>query len=87
MGKPYLTRCRVCKCTEEEPCNPPCGWERNEPDLCTTCADIIRHVRDWMEGAHRPSFAALNAEAKYNHAPGELRHKVVFGKQRKAATR
>ena len=29
-------RCRVCHCTELEPCEPPCGW--HESDLCTACA-------------------------------------------------
>lgn len=58
-----MNRCRVCKCTQAEACNPPCGWERAELDLCTSCAEAIRVVREWIEGAVRPSFAALKREA------------------------
>lgn len=28
--------CRVCGCTEYDPCEDVCGWA--EPDLCTSCA-------------------------------------------------
>lgn len=30
------SRCRVCGCTENHPCDPPCSWV--EPDLCSECA-------------------------------------------------
>lgn len=70
MSIPYLTRCRVCKCTEMRPCFPPCSWEPNEPDLCSNCAEVIREVRKWLESGYKPSFAALWREAMKEHAPG-----------------
>lgn len=63
MSQGPLTKCRVCKCSELQPCCPPCGWERGEDDLCTTCAEVIRRVRGWLIDAHRPSFAALRRES------------------------
>jgi hypothetical protein len=79
MNIPHLTRCRVCRCTEVEPCNPPCAWEPGEPDLCTTCAEVIRIVRQWREEeAVQPSFAALQREV--------LKPRAAVLK-RKAATR
>ena len=58
-----MLKCRVCKCTEMEACNPPCGWEPGQGDLCTSCAHMIRTLRAWLEIAHRPSVAALLHEA------------------------
>jgi len=70
-----LVKCRVCKCTEMRACFPPCSWEPGEPDLCSSCADLIRAVRYWLTGAHRPSFAALRREACKPTAPGRLGRK------------
>jgi hypothetical protein len=72
-----LTKCRVCKCTELRPCFPPCGWEPGEPDLCDSCADVIRKVREWLIGAHRPSVKALIIEARKPQGPGVARRKAV----------
>lgn len=30
--------CRVCGCTQNDPCEPPCGWA--EDDLCSACVDV-----------------------------------------------
>jgi hypothetical protein len=60
-----LVRCRVCGCTEREPCygpDGPCGWA--EADLCTSCEEAVLTMCDWFNGAHRPSFAALLREYK-----------------------
>jgi hypothetical protein len=73
MSIPHLTRCRVCRCTEIEPCLPPCGWEHGEQDLCTNCAEVIRKVQDWLIGGLHPSWAALKREAEKAHAPGAKR--------------
>ena len=54
-------KCRVCKCTYEQPCNPPCAWA--EPELCTTCRDAACAVAEWMAAGHRPSVSALIREA------------------------
>ena len=55
-----LIRCRVCGCTELEACDPPCAWF--DADLCTSCALVVEALASWMEGAHRPSWAALVRE-------------------------
>jgi predicted Fe-S protein YdhL (DUF1289 family) len=52
-----LVRCRVCGCTEIEPCDPPCSWV--EVDLCSGCWDTVAALVRWREGARRPSMAAL----------------------------
>ena len=55
-------KCRVCRCTEYEPCDPPCAWEC--AGLCTTCADAARAIRAWREAGLRPSMKALMREVK-----------------------
>ena len=57
-----LARCRICACTEREPCEPLCSWF--EEDLCTSCALVIEAVAVWMVGAHRPVLAKMLREAK-----------------------
>jgi hypothetical protein len=59
-----LVRCRVCGCTEREPCFPPCGWRQGEADLCDRCHEMAYHLRIFMAGAHRFSKAALLREVK-----------------------
>lgn len=60
-------RCRVCKCTWEEPCNPPCSW--TFPDLCSTCADAAEAIAvtltDWTEAALHGNATALIREVKF----------------------
>lgn len=53
-------KCRLCKCTDNNACDPPCGWA--EENLCTSCAFVAEQIRDWIRGAVRPSFAALKRE-------------------------
>jgi hypothetical protein len=55
-------RCRACKCSEREPCDPPCGWF--EPGLCTTCADAAQALLKWKYAALRPNGPALLCEVK-----------------------
>lgn len=55
-------KCRVCKCSHREPCNPPCAWE--SAGLCTNCADAIRAILAWRDAAVQPSTAALLREVK-----------------------
>jgi hypothetical protein len=35
--------CRICGCTDADPCTLPngyhCGWHDGDPDLCTACAE------------------------------------------------
>ena len=57
-------KCRVCGCTDTEPCNPPCAWEPGEGDLCTTCGSVIDTLHEWKESALHPSIPALVREFK-----------------------
>jgi hypothetical protein len=57
-----LVRCRVCDCTDREPCNPPCAWV--EADLCSNCWNAVAHVYNWALAAHRFSWVALTREVK-----------------------
>jgi hypothetical protein len=59
-------RCRVCGCTEIEPCNPPCEWV--DADLCSTCNYVVREIREWAHEAHRASWAALRREVEAQEA-------------------
>ena len=63
-----FTRCRVCGCsgcTELSACNPPCGWVRGEPDLCTACGDVVAAIVEWSRGARRPNRAGLLREVDF----------------------
>jgi hypothetical protein len=55
-------RCRVCDCTDREPCCPPCGWA--QVDLCTTCYETLTVLLVWTQSAHRPNVSALWREIK-----------------------
>ena len=63
-------KCRVCGCTERAACNPPCGWQQDELDLCTGCADAVHALWVWADGAHRPKIPALIQELKRQIALG-----------------
>jgi len=39
-------RCRWCRCTEGEPCEPPCGWANRAATLCTACAALDQAMRN-----------------------------------------
>ena len=58
--------CRVCGCTQIEPCNPPCAWAGDDErgDLCSTCELTIGVVEEWKEQALRPSMTALLRETR-----------------------
>jgi hypothetical protein len=57
-------KCRVCGCTEERPCEPPCAWDDLEGDLCTTCDDAIAAIVEWAYAARRANRTALLREVK-----------------------
>jgi hypothetical protein len=78
-GYEHLTRCRVCKCTELEPCNPPCAWAPSQGDLCTNCADMIRALSEWQISAHRQSWAALKRAAEITPEPEPCELYPEFG--------
>lgn len=86
-------KCRVCGCTDREPCNPPCAWYQNS-DLCTMCAQAMRQLvtwrgvlKAWREYAHRPSLAALTREAERLEAVIEATARNQQTAQRHAARR
>lgn len=57
--KTPLPACRVCGCTESEPCNPPCGWHagpfgtsRTEPGagpICTSCTETAQILVEYFD--------------------------------------
>jgi hypothetical protein len=65
-GRGGLLKCRICGCTETEPCNPPCAWASGDfrGDICTSCADLAQAVAEWMEDARRPKPNRLIREAR-----------------------
>ena len=64
-------KCRVCKCTHTEPCNPPCAWAEN--GLCTNCAAAAVALTAWAESALHPSLARLKTEIDRRSAIINLR--------------
>jgi hypothetical protein len=54
-----MRTCRVCHCSQDQPCDPPCSWEPYANSLCTNCAFAIRRLQDWSAGAHTPNFGRL----------------------------
>jgi hypothetical protein len=50
-------KCRVCGCTDRNPCNPACHWV--EEDLCSTCLEAARALLHWRESAVKPDRNAL----------------------------
>lgn len=61
-------RCRLCKCTEDEACNPPCGWDPDDSSICTNCGIAVNVLANWLISAVRPSVSALIREAKLEAA-------------------
>jgi hypothetical protein len=54
-----MRTCRVCKCTEDRACDPPCAWEPYDNCLCTTCAEAIRALKWWRAAAFDPNMGRL----------------------------
>jgi hypothetical protein len=74
-------RCRVCSCTEREPCEPSCSWV--EADLCSLCAEVAEALTTWYLSANRPSLAALRREvdaAIGRERAGQLAHQSISEK-------
>ncbi len=81
-----LVRCRVCGCTETEPCDPPCAWEQGEEDLCTGCAGLVQALLYWrIEGAPHPSLAALLREVQAQAAYVPPSYRKALRKHRNEA--
>jgi hypothetical protein len=59
-----MRRCRLCRCSEREPCNPPCGWDCEDRTLCTNCGLVLNVIANWLISAHRPSVSAMLRDAK-----------------------
>lgn len=56
-------KCRLCSCTDEHACDGGCSWVPGEGNLCSVCYEIVLAVKEWLESARRPSWAALKREA------------------------
>jgi hypothetical protein len=57
-------KCRICGCTEREPCNPPCSWARGEGDLCSTCDEMTDSLVAWHLAAFKPTLTRLVREVR-----------------------
>jgi hypothetical protein len=79
-----LIRCRVCRCTELEPCFPPCWWEPGEEDICNRCNEMAYHLRVFMAGAHRFSRKALFREVARREAHEKESLRADARRKRKA---
>jgi len=54
--------CRVCSCTENEPCNPPCSWADRRETVCSNCYDMAQSLSEWFRSALKPDVIALARE-------------------------
>ena len=77
-----MTKCRVCRCTELEACDPPCSWV--EADLCSLCAFTIQTLGAWEACAHKANQTALFREVRKLRAlrrmwPARPRHQKMRG--------
>ncbi len=81
-----MPKCRVCGCTQENACNPPCGWQPGAGNLCTSCAYAVNVVAEWLAIANRPMIAPLLREAGEIHR-GEGVWKPHGQRTRRAAKR
>lgn len=55
-------RCRMCGCTDNNACNPPCSWAPGRSNLCSSCLVVAAVVAAWEEIAVKANFAALKRE-------------------------
>jgi hypothetical protein len=80
--------CRICGCTDEEPCDGPCGWV--EGDLCSECAPVefllrsetfrrlaARVASDLEEEDDGWQAAASEQIVRLAYAVGELARRVM----------
>ena len=67
--------CRVCGCTDEHACNPPCAWFDSTLSLCTTCALAAEALGAWSRATVKPSLAALLREADIERRAFDLKAK------------
>ena len=46
-------KCRICGCTEDRPCEPPCSWAHGgkRGPLCSVCEEFIRSLRVYWESS------------------------------------
>ncbi|HTA46351.1 MAG TPA: hypothetical protein VK789_28105 [Bryobacteraceae bacterium] len=77
-AKPKQRACRVCACTEENACDPPCSW--HDETLCSGCAEAAAGLSSWFTGAVRPNPIALAREADI--LSGLIVPTVPLGKKR-----
>jgi predicted Fe-S protein YdhL (DUF1289 family) len=66
-----LVRCRVCGCTEIDPCANACSWV--EFDLCSTCYTAREALLEWHEQARRANWKALLRSLRPTKVAGSAR--------------
>jgi hypothetical protein len=63
-------KCRVCGCSEFDPCPGGCAWAPGGGDICTVCFAAAEAIREWMEETRRVNWAALRREVLPQLAKG-----------------
>jgi hypothetical protein len=81
FDRQHPIRCRVCRCTERKPCNPPCSWV--DQSLCSSCYKAVCAILDWSEGGLRPNMAALRREVEADAAPLRYQLRVLWARERR----
>ena len=53
--------CRVCRCSQDRPCEPPCGWahQPGEQPICSTCVQFRRQMEAYLRSSGAMSAAVL----------------------------
>ena len=70
--------CRICSCTETEPCTPPCAWADETWTLCSNCAEMIALIAEWGFSSPRPSFSLVARAAKEAYEKAPVPYRLVI---------
>ena len=68
-----MKTCRVCGCTETRACIPPCSWA--EPDLCTSCQQVMAAIAKWAVRASDPNMLKLMIESAFIAGDERIKNK------------
>ena len=68
----YDQKCRVCGCSEDRACWPPCSWVKGQGDICSTCNDAVRSLQEYFAAAlfYRPGALMTEVKARMKVAAG-----------------
>lgn len=62
-----MSKCRICECTDADGCAAEYGCTWHQPDLCSTCAEMLEYMTAYMivvgpHDRHTVPLAALAVE-------------------------